>query len=1506
MSKRKIICLAVVLVMAAMMLCACQEEVVTVDMTYRQAQELLAAGDYQSAMTAFEALASYEESSRLAVYCRAHVEARNGNYELAGRSMQALGDFRDAELQAQYFTAMHLMEIGRTDTECFDAAGEIFASLGVFRNSDTVSVPEMVYEDAEAALLDAHFDEAGDMYAYLQDYKDSRELYAYACARDSEAAGEYTEAMTLYEDIIEVRDSNVRFETMKTAIYDSTLAALDQNDLHKASEFMAFMKNEDAFAAYEDIPTMETYLQARSLEEFSEGNIENYVQAAGIYMTLGDYRDSAARAESIPETIYTDALEALEAGDFQTATLLFSYQPDYLDTPDMLPYVAAREKEAAAVDALNALRQGIDSGYATYDDVYAVWDSSVAAQEAYGALGEFRDSAVRADASFNILYRYTDELAQQGDYFLAGDILNIVGWNDWIPQADYLYALGYYHEETEEDKDRIYNLWNAKRRFELQSDYQDSAQMALNCLEEIGGIGENALKNGDYDTAIDAFSRLPEEMDGKNLIAYVNARKDESGAAADPGLFVSAAGQYDELADFRDSALRAESCRAQLFAMAESARVNGDYVLAQEYYSYQPDYKDGDKYAVYVTAMAREASAAFCHEDYLEAAKIYDSLGEFSDSAQQAENCRKMLFDLAESARAEGRYSDAYTLYNYQPEYNDGGNYAIYVSALNAAANASTDPAQYLEAAKLYDSLGEFSDSARQAENCRASLFALAEQAFADGEYSAAATLYNHQPDYKDGGKLSVYAAAMGEESAGASEPARYLTAADLFDSLGEFKDSAQRAVQARQSSYNVALSMMESGEYLMAAEAFALLTEYSDSANISSYCIARDLDVNGKYDQAIEAYESLGDFRDCRALSAAAKETAYAKGLASYEAGNYAEAVIFFEMIGDYSDAAQFAVYAAAEKAEKTGISGDMKALGEALTMYDSIPDFRASSARSSAIGSYIAGYEAMNKAQYGEANQAFSAASGYMDSAQLAAYTLARANEQKGDSGDNNGYIAAADQYEALNGYLDSADRALRLRNKLMILFADEVRKECYGLRAVKRNGQWGFADKNDELVSDFKWDECGDFTSDGTALVKKDGLYGYIDSDGNLICALEYKMAYDFSEGFGRVRMANDRWNYINKSGKLLSSYSSWYDAKDFHQGRAAVNTDDYDEEWRYINARGESVTSYLMTFANGDYGYVLSADDFKDGFAKVGYASRSWASKPERYAYLSLAGEYISDSEPQKVGNYWKISRNGKVGFINSKGDIVTFAGNLEFVNGYCLTSKERKYGMIREDGTTVTDNIWDDIHHFSEERALVKDGNYYGFIDLSGSTAVPVQYNDALDFSGGLAMVKLNGACGYVDHNGNVVIPLIYDDAKSFENGMAKVLRYGQWIYIDPNGTILDDVPVEEVPETVGEMPAESAAAEVISISPEAEEILNEGMEDMLEWWGIDIGDGTITPEWFSEIVAEVFGADLSAADLCVLAEACDSVEWFEEVVFMLVEEPEYGVNLLAEMGIELP
>ena len=152
MNKRKMLCLATILLMAVMMLCACQEEVVTADMTYRQAQEMLAAGDYQGAMAAFEGLGSYEESSRLAVYCRAHVEAQSGNYELAGRSMQALGDFKDAGLQAQYFTAMHLMEIGQTDTACYEAAEEIFTALGVFRSSDTVSVNEMVYEDAETAL----------------------------------------------------------------------------------------------------------------------------------------------------------------------------------------------------------------------------------------------------------------------------------------------------------------------------------------------------------------------------------------------------------------------------------------------------------------------------------------------------------------------------------------------------------------------------------------------------------------------------------------------------------------------------------------------------------------------------------------------------------------------------------------------------------------------------------------------------------------------------------------------------------------------------------------------------------------------------------------------------------------------------------------------------------------------------------------------------------------------------------------------------------------------------------------------------------------------------------------------------------------------------------------------------------------------------------------------------------------------------------------------------------
>ena len=51
-------------------------------------------------------------------------------------------------------------------------------------------------------------------------------------------------------------------------------------------------------------------------------------------------------------------------------------------------------------------------------------------------------------------------------------------------------------------------------------------------------------------------------------------------------------------------------------------------------------------------------------------------------------------------------------------------------------------------------------------------------------------------------------------------------------------------------------------------------------------------------------------------------------------------------------------------------------------------------------------------------------------------------------------------------------------------------------------KKNGKYGFVDKNDVVIVDYIYDDATEQNSFGYAAVKKDGKWGCIDQDGAVV--------------------------------------------------------------------------------------------------------------------------------------------------------------------------------------------------------------------------------------------------------------------------------------------------------------------------------------------------------------------------------------------------------------------
>ena len=70
---------------------------------YKHAQSLLTQGAYAQAAAQIEAIHSYEDAAKCAVYCRAWEAYEQGNLSDAITALHSLGDFKDCIMAVQYF-----------------------------------------------------------------------------------------------------------------------------------------------------------------------------------------------------------------------------------------------------------------------------------------------------------------------------------------------------------------------------------------------------------------------------------------------------------------------------------------------------------------------------------------------------------------------------------------------------------------------------------------------------------------------------------------------------------------------------------------------------------------------------------------------------------------------------------------------------------------------------------------------------------------------------------------------------------------------------------------------------------------------------------------------------------------------------------------------------------------------------------------------------------------------------------------------------------------------------------------------------------------------------------------------------------------------------------------------------------------------------------------------------------------------------------------------------------
>lgn len=209
---------------------------------------------------------------------------------------------------------------------------------------------------------------------------------------------------------------------------------------------------------------------------------------------------------------------------------------------------------------------------------------------------------------------------------------------------------------------------------------------------------------------------------------------------------------------------------------------------------------------------------------------------------------------------------------------------------------------------------------------------------------------------------------------------------------------------------------------------------------------------------------------------------------------------------------------------------------------------------------------------------------------------------------------------------GYTDTTGRMV-----IPISF-DEAKPFHEGMAAVRQASRWGYINNVGTLVINYQFNEAKDF-SEGMAAVQIGSKWGYINNQGSLIIPTKYREAGSFVGGMAYVATVDSKYLVIDKTGRtikqlnssiredpsegfifasfengygymdatgkiLLLGKRSW-DGHPFHQGLAAVRTDN---GWCFINKQG--VVVIPPQFA--------AVHDFSDGWAAVQFETEGdWA-------------------------------------------------------------------------------------------------------------------------------------------------------------------------------------------------------------------------------------------------------------------------------------------------------
>ena len=341
----------------------------------------------KSAIETFEALGNYKDSSALANSCRGMIAQSRVEAEERRLAAERQAEVERIESEKRTFEERQKAKVRGIVIAAVSVVAVIAVAISVISNSNKSAS----YDKAMELYSMGQYEEARAVFEDLGDYSDAASYVStidnlltdrenkYEKGVSYYEKGAYSECIASLADISGYLDAESYIEKSVEAIYQQATEYYSASDFEKAKELLEKIPDSSS-------KSMDAELLLADIEEIiiEQTNAANYEQARGCYdsgdyetaqrlfMSLGNYEDSATYLSAIGTSYYNYAMD------------LFN-QKQYVQCGDVLKYIDTAE-EWSGYNQATELRKNAADAYKVDVEIEA---KKISRNEGYLSMSEF-------------------------------------------------------------------------------------------------------------------------------------------------------------------------------------------------------------------------------------------------------------------------------------------------------------------------------------------------------------------------------------------------------------------------------------------------------------------------------------------------------------------------------------------------------------------------------------------------------------------------------------------------------------------------------------------------------------------------------------------------------------------------------------------------------------------------------------------------------------------------------------------------------------------------------------------------------------------------------------------------------------------------------------------------------------------------------------------------------------------------------------------------------------